>query len=133
MLFFGAVLVWTAGGVSAEMLGLLGVIVSIAPDTWAMLLTRDETVLVHARIYLRWAGPAFAGFGFGLTLYFASQGSGKVLRPVLASTARLALVAAAMLVYGVGTTLAMRVTPWRTTPRAAAPRSPHGPTSPASP
>ena len=145
---------WTAGCVSAVMLGVLGAVVSIAPDAWATLFTRDETVLAHARSYLRWAGPAFAAFGFGLTLYFASQGSGKVLGPVLASTVRLvlvaavggwlathhaeawqyfALVAAAMLVYGAGTALAIRVTPWRGTPRAAPPQSSPGPSAPSSP
>jgi Na+-driven multidrug efflux pump len=133
------------------MLGVLGAIVSIAPDAWAMLFTRDETVLVHARVYLRWAGPAFAAFGLGLTLYFASQGSGKVLGPVLAATVRLALVAAvgswlathdaeawqyfalvaaAMLVYGAGTALAVKVTPWRATPRTGAPRAPFSPSTP---
>jgi Na+-driven multidrug efflux pump len=136
------------------MLGVLGAVVSIAPDAWATLFTREETVLAHARSYLRWAGPAFAAFGFGLTLYFASQGSGKVLGPVLASTVRLvlvaavgawlathgaeawqyfALVAAAMLVYGAATALAIRVTPWRGTPRAAPPQSSPGPSAPSSP
>jgi putative MATE family efflux protein len=145
---------WTAGSVSAVMLGVLGAVVSIAPDAWATLFTREETVLAHARSYLRWAGPAFAAFGFGLTLYFASQGSGKVLGPVLASTVRLvlvaavgawlathgaeawqyfALVAAAMLVYGAATALAIRVTPWRGTPRAAPPQSSPGPSAPSSP
>jgi hypothetical protein len=44
-------------------------------------------------------GPAFGFFGFGLTLYFAAQGSGRILGPVLAASVRLALVA------GVGFTL----------------------------
>ncbi|MEI7446762.1 MAG: MATE family efflux transporter, partial [Burkholderiales bacterium] len=75
---------WTAACVSAAMLGVLGAVVTVAPDLWATLFTSDEAVLEHARSYLRWAGPAFPAFGFGLTLYFASQGSGKVLGPVLA-------------------------------------------------
>ena len=124
---------WTAACVSAAMLGSLGVAVSLAPDLWARLFTDDEAVLAHARAYLRWAGPAFGAFGFGLTLYFASQGSGKVLGPVLAATLRLAvvagagawlaargapawqyfaLVAVAMVVYGAGTAAAVRLTRW---------------------
>ena len=115
------------------MLGALGAVVSIAPDVWARLFTSEPAVLEQARSYLRWAGPAFAAFGFGLTLYFASQGSGRVLGPVLAATLRLAvvagagawlaardaqawqyfaLVAAGMAVYGVGTALAVKLTPW---------------------
>ncbi|MFZ4757039.1 MAG: MATE family efflux transporter [Burkholderiaceae bacterium] len=138
---------WTAASVSAVMLGALGAVVSIAPDVWARLFTNDPAVLEHARSYLRWAGPAFAAFGFGLTLYFASQGSGRVLGPVLAATLRLvvvagagawlaardaqawqyfALVAAGMAVYGVGTALAVKLTPWGT-------RRPPGPQPGAAP
>jgi putative MATE family efflux protein len=124
---------WTAASVSGAILGALGVVVSLAPDLWARLFTEEEAVLEYARSYLRWAGPAFGAFGFGLTLYFASQGSGKVLGPVLAATLRLglvagagawlaargapawqyfALVAVAMLVYGAGTAVAVRLTRW---------------------
>ena len=124
---------WTAGGVSAFNLGILGLIVSIAPDLWAGLFTRDAAVLDYARQYLRWAGPTFAFFGLGLTLYFASQGSGRVLGPVLASTLRLvlvgvvgawlmshaapawhyfALVGAVMVIYGLSTAAAIWFTPW---------------------
>jgi putative MATE family efflux protein len=133
---------WTAAGVSAVVLGALGALVSVAPDLWAMRFTSDEAVLAPARSYLRWSGPAFAFFGLGLTLYFASQGSGRVLGPVLASTLRLAvvagvgawlaahgapawhyfaLVAAAMVVYGTATALAVAATNWE---HAAAPPAP---------
>ncbi|MFM1989067.1 MAG: Multidrug export protein MepA [Pseudomonadota bacterium] len=131
---------WTAACVSAAMLGVLGAVVTVVPDVWATLFTSDEAVLEHARSYLRWAGPAFPAFGFGLTLYFASQGSGKVLGPVLAATLRLAvvagagawlashgaqawqyfaLVAGAMLVYGAGTAASIAMTRWG--PRAVPP------------
>ncbi len=84
---------WIAGGLSAFNLGLIGLVVTVAPDLWATLVSSDEAVLEHARQYLRIAGPAFPFFGLGLTLYFASQGSGKVLGPVLAGTLRLVIVA----------------------------------------
>lgn len=124
---------WTAGAVSAVNLGLIGAIVTLAPDLWAGLFSRDAAVLDYARQYLRLAGPCFAFFGLGLTLYFASQGSGRVLGPVLASTLRLVLVGAAgawlmtiaapawmyfalvgiaMLLYGLATAFAIRITPW---------------------
>jgi uncharacterized membrane protein YadS len=82
---------------------------------------------------MHWAGPAFGLFGLGLTLYFASQGSGKILGPVIAATVRLtlvagmgywlsergaepwqlfALVAAGMAVYGLSTAAAVRLTRW---------------------
>ena len=125
---------WTAGLVSAFNLGLVGLTVSLAPDLWAGLFTANDGVLAPAREYLRIAGPAFPLFGLGLTLYFASQGSGKVLGPVLASFVRLALVATvgswlasrgapawqyfalvalAMVVYGLSTALSIRMTSWQ--------------------
>jgi putative MATE family efflux protein len=127
---------WTGGGVAAVILGLVGLTVAVAPDLWAGLFSKDLHVLTAARQYLGLAGPAFAFFGFGMVLYFASQGAGKVLGPVLASTLRLALVAAggfwltqagapvsslfalvglSMLAYGLATAAAIVVTPWRGT------------------
>lgn len=124
---------WIAGLVSAANVGLLGLVVAIAPDLWAGLFTDDPVVLEYARQYLRWAGPGFAFFGLGVTLYFASQGSGHMLGPVLAGTVRLVLVAgagvwlvassapawqffalvgAAMVVYGLATVASVRLTPW---------------------
>lgn len=124
---------WVAGGVSALNLGLIGAVVTLAPDLWAGLFTQDATVLGYARQYLVTAGPAFAFFGLGLTLYFASQGAGQVIGPVLAGTVRLLLVAGAgyalaqqqatasdfyllvavaMVLYGVVTAAAVWFTPW---------------------
>jgi Na+-driven multidrug efflux pump len=124
---------WVAGGVSAFNLALIGGVVTLAPDLWARLFTQDEVVLGFARQYLVTAGPAFPFFGLGLTLYFASQGAGQVIGPVLAGTVRLVLVAGvgywltqhqgtaehfyglvavAMVLYGVVTAVAVKVTPW---------------------
>ena len=132
---------WTAGCVSAFSLGLLGAVVALTPDVWAGIFTTDPGVLREAREYLVWAGPAFGFFGLGLALYFASQGSGRVLGPVLASTVRLvlvagvggwlmsraapawqyyALVAAAMVTYGLSTAAAIHITPWG--PRGSPPK-----------
>lgn len=84
---------WTAGGLSALMVGTVGVVVALFPDLWAGLFTDDPGVLASARSYLRLAGPAYALFGLGLCLYFCSQGAGRVLGPVLAGTLRLVMVA----------------------------------------
>ena len=124
---------WVAAGVSALNLAVIGAVVTLAPDLWARLFTQDEAVLTYARQYLVTAGPAFPFFGLGLTLYFASQGAGQVIGPVLAGTVRLVLVAGAgwwlahnqgtagdfyglvavtMLLYGVVTAAAVAFTPW---------------------
>ena len=84
---------WTAAGVAAIMLGAIGLVVTIAPDLWSGVFTSDPAVRALANLYLRWAGPGFLFVGLGLSLYFASQGSGKVLAPVLAGTVRLLVIA----------------------------------------
>jgi Na+-driven multidrug efflux pump len=43
---------------------------------------------------MRIVAPFYPLFGAGLALYFASQGAGQMLKPVLAGTARLVLVVA---------------------------------------
>jgi Na+-driven multidrug efflux pump len=85
---------WTAAGVAVLVLGTMGFVVMVAPDLWSHLFTSDPAVRAAANLYLRWASPGFAFVGLGLSLYFASQGSGKILSPVLAGTIRLAMVAA---------------------------------------
>jgi putative MATE family efflux protein len=124
---------WVAGGVSAFNLAVIGAVVTLAPELWARLFSQDAAVLAYARQYLVTAGPAFPFFGLGLTLYFASQGAGQVIGPVLAGTVRLVLVAGAgywlsqhqgtaddfyglvalaMVLYGLVTAAAVKLTPW---------------------
>ncbi|MFO1197390.1 MAG: MATE family efflux transporter [Burkholderiaceae bacterium] len=130
---------WTAGGLSALNMGVIGLAVTVAPDLWSSIFTSDPEVLDATRLYLRAAGPAFPFFGLGLTLYFASQGAGKVGGPVIASTVRLVLIAAVgaalaasgapawqffalialgMIIYGTGTATAVWRSDW--TPRRKA-------------
>jgi len=124
---------WTAGAVSATLLGGVGLVVALFPDLWVTIFTRDEQVLDYGRQFLRWSGPGFAFFGLGLTLYFASQGAGRMSGPVLAASMRLLLVAiggsllvaqdavpwqlfalsaAAMVLYGSSCALALKLDRW---------------------
>jgi len=130
---------WTGGALAAAVVGMIGLWACVWPHAWASLFTDQPQVLAHAELYLRWAGPGFAFYGLGITLYFASQGAGQVLGPVLGATMRLAvvalggtalwqvqapawsyfaLVAAGMLAYGLFNAAALARTDWR---RAAAP------------
>ncbi len=43
--------------------------------------------------YLRAVGPFYGLFGLGMALYFASQGAGRLLWPLLANLTRLAIAA----------------------------------------
>jgi putative MATE family efflux protein len=136
---------WTAASVSAFNLGLVGLVAALTPEWWAHLFSHDTKVLSAAAQYFHWTGPAFAFFGFGLTLYFASQGSGRILGPVLAGVVRLAviiggglllrevhaeasgyfaLVAAAMVSYGLSAGLSVYLTSWhdRSEPSVASAR-----------
>jgi putative MATE family efflux protein len=124
---------WTAGIAAGLTVGLVGMVVAIEPVLWVTLFTSDPGVTAAAYSYFALAGPTFGFFGVGACLYFAAQGAARVGGPVLAGTGRLllvgvggwwlvstgapawtlfALVGAAMVVYGLGTVLAIKVTDW---------------------
>jgi len=84
---------WTGGLLGAGITGAVGVIVALRPDWWAGLFSGDPAVLASAHAYLRIVGPCYVFLGAGTALYFAAQGAGRVLGPVLASTARLLIAA----------------------------------------
>jgi Na+-driven multidrug efflux pump len=84
---------WMATAAAGLAVGLIGAVIALDPSLWVSLFTRDAGVTAAAHAYFRWAGPAFVFFGVGVSLYFSSQGAAKVGGPVLASTARLLIVA----------------------------------------
>jgi putative MATE family efflux protein len=71
----------------------IGVWVTLFPATWVRIFSDDPAVLESGSLYLKIVGPFYAFFGAGMALYFASQGAGRMLLPMLAGTARLAVVA----------------------------------------
>jgi putative MATE family efflux protein len=85
---------WT--GTAAAMLVCLAIGWTVAayPPLWIRIFSDDLEVLAIGGSYMRIVAPLYPLFGAGVTLYFASQGSGQVLQPVLAGTARLVLVVA---------------------------------------
>ena len=124
---------WTAAALATAVLGLLGLVLALAPDLWTRLFTQEPAVVASAALYFRWAGPFYGLFGLGLCLYFSSLGAGKVGGPVLAGTLRLlvvavggwilasaqtepwtifALVGLGMASYGLATVVAVRSTEW---------------------
>lgn len=124
---------WTGGLLSMAVTGLIGAVVAVVPDLWAGLFTSDPAVLAVSRTYFQWVGPFYGLFGLGLCLYFASQGAGRVLGPVLTGTLRLLIVgiggiwlasegvgtstlfvviAAGMAVYGISTAAAVAASRW---------------------
>jgi Na+-driven multidrug efflux pump len=49
----------------------------------------DARMLETGTAYLRSVGPAYGFFGLGLSLFFASQGAGRLSWPLLAGSLRL--------------------------------------------
>ena len=71
----------------------VGLVAAFAPRLWMGVFTHDPAVLVTGALYLRHAAPAYGAVGFGLLLYFAAQGFGRVAVPVLGGFARLLIAA----------------------------------------
>ncbi|MEH6496609.1 MAG: MATE family efflux transporter [Pseudomonas marincola] len=84
---------WVGGGMAFLICGLIGLVVAVYPETWAGVFTDDAAVFAAAAEYLVIVGPAYAFFGLGLSLYFASQGAHAVFWPVFASVGRLVIAA----------------------------------------
>ncbi|MFN6934970.1 MAG: MATE family efflux transporter [Tsuneonella sp.] len=124
---------WTAGGLAATVLGILGLVVVAFPQIWVDLFTDVPAVKAAAYSYLRIAGFGYAFFGLGLCLYFASQGAGRVGGAIAAQAIRLAVVlvggwalvstgaplwtvfalsAAAMVPMGLGTAIFIKLARW---------------------
>ncbi|MSQ54500.1 MAG: MATE family efflux transporter [Betaproteobacteria bacterium] len=85
---------WIGSGIAASFCAVIGLTTSLYPAGWIGLFSQDPAVMETGSLYLRIAAPFYFFFGLGVALYFASQGSGKVMLPVLAGTARLVAVVA---------------------------------------
>lgn len=84
---------WIGGAVVAAITGAIGVAAAIAPSLWMNLFTSDIEVRSFGADYLNIVGGCYGLFGLGLALFFASQGAGRMLWPLVGSAARLVIVA----------------------------------------
>ncbi|MDR5741151.1 MULTISPECIES: MATE family efflux transporter [unclassified Caballeronia] len=71
----------------------LGLTAAFVPALWLRLFGSDPAMIAAGSTYLRVVGPFYGLYGFGFALYFANQGAGTLLWPVLGGLARLLLVA----------------------------------------
>ncbi|HEX7785760.1 MAG TPA: MATE family efflux transporter, partial [Methylomirabilota bacterium] len=85
---------WVGAAIAAGVTGAIGIAAALAPLAWLHLFSADPEVLATGTRYLRIVGPCYGFFGAGLALYFASQGAGRLLWPLLAGATRLAVAAA---------------------------------------
>ncbi|WP_323795566.1 MATE family efflux transporter [Nisaea sp.] len=126
---------WIGSGFAALFVGLIGTVLAMAPWLWSGLFTDNAEIAATTALYLRIVGPAYAFFGLGLCLYFASQAMNSLLWPVTGAGIRFAvllgggslflepstfnettvflLVAGAMATYGLFNALTLKLGPWR--------------------
>ncbi len=84
---------WVGAGLAAAVTGSIGLLAACFPQLWLGLFSTNPDVLATGATYLRIVGPTYGCFGLGLALYFASQGAGRLLWPLLAGMARLCIAA----------------------------------------
>lgn len=84
---------WIGGLISFGMIGLIGWTVALIPETWSRLFTSDSEVIATSTSYITHVAPFYCLFGLGLTLYFASQGAGRMAMPVTAGISRTVVAA----------------------------------------
>lgn len=83
---------FTGAAMGALPCGLLGLTASVYPAWWTTIFSSDPAVLATGGLYLHWVGPMYVLLAMGAALYFASQGAGRVLWPVLSASARLLVI-----------------------------------------
>ena len=131
---------WTAAAMAGLLLGIAGLVLAVVPELWTGRFTSDPAVLAAADTYFHWAGPFYALYGAGLSLYSSAIAANRVGGQVLAGTLRLllvaaggaalvaaqapawaifALVAVGMAAYGTASIWLVRSTPWEPPLRVA--------------
>jgi Na+-driven multidrug efflux pump len=81
----------TGGAVAFALSEAIGLAAAIWPQSWLGLFGDDPRMLAAGAAYLRHVGPAYGFFGLGLSLYFASQGAGRLLWPLFGGLLRMVI------------------------------------------
>jgi putative MATE family efflux protein len=84
---------WIGAAIAAGLCEAIGLCAAFAPHAWLSLFDSDPVMLDAGTRYLQTVGPFYGLFGLGLALYFASQGAGRLLWPLLANIVRLLIAA----------------------------------------
>ena len=84
---------WIGAGIAAGLTEIIGLSAAAFPHAWLSLFDTNPAMLDTGSRYLRAVGPFYGLFGLGLALYFASQGAGRLLWPLLANLVRLGIAA----------------------------------------
>lgn len=73
---------FVGGAMAFVLTGTIGLAAALWPHQWLLLFGDDPSMLESGSLYLSLVGPAYGFFGFGLALYFASQGAGRLEWPL---------------------------------------------------
>jgi putative MATE family efflux protein len=84
---------WIGAAIAAGLTELIGLGAAAFPHAWLSRFDTDPAMLDAGSRYLHAVGPFYGLFGLGMALYFASQGAGRLLWPLLANLMRLAMAA----------------------------------------
>uniref|UniRef100_UPI002597C54D MATE family efflux transporter n=1 Tax=uncultured Methylobacterium sp. TaxID=157278 RepID=UPI002597C54D len=99
----------TGAVVAGALTEAIGIAAALHPVGWLGLFGDDPAMVATGSLYLRVVGPFYGFFGFGLALYFAAQGAGRVGWPLAASLLRMGVAlggawTASALGFGLGGT-----------------------------
>ena len=79
------------GAIAFALTEAIGAATALWPRAWLGLFSTDASVIDAGAAYLRAVGPFYGFFGLGLSLYFGSQGAGRLFWPLAAGTIRMLL------------------------------------------
>ena len=81
----------TGGALAFLLTEAIGIAAALWPEAWLTLFDSNSQMLATGAAYLQAVGPTYGFFGLGLSLYFASQGAGRLGWPLLAGLIRLVI------------------------------------------
>ena len=84
---------WIGAAIALVLTEAIGLAAAAYPAAWLSLFDTNPAMLDAGSRYLRIVGPFYGMFGLALALYFASQGAGRLLWPLIGNLTRLAIAA----------------------------------------
>ncbi|MBE9607237.1 MATE family efflux transporter [Acetobacteraceae bacterium H6797] len=81
----------TGGAIAFLLTETVGIAAALWPEAWLTLFSAEPAMVEAGSRYLRIVGPVYGFFGLGLSLYFASQGAGRLSWPLGAGFLRMFL------------------------------------------
>lgn len=79
----------TGGAMAFALAELIGLAAALFPEAWLRLFGAEDHMLEAGATYLRIVGPVYGFFALGFSMYFASQGAGRLKWPLCAGVLRL--------------------------------------------